>query len=759
MPGTSRELVRNTAGNSHSKIRPGHRPGGTADDKRLALPFSVDSTLLRELGERLVGRPHIALAELIKNSYDADARHVHVTINVDKIVVEDDGHGMTFNEFRNFWMRIGTPHKQDEAVSPRLRRSLTGSKGIGRLAVQFLGRELQLTTTAFRAKDELTADVNWDDAVQAGELTEAIALYAVEPRSRRFVESSLCGTRIEVRALNNEWQVEDVKALALELWTLQPPYGARDTEDPRSFEVTLLSDDTRFQDVFNERISANLDLWTARVRGKLLPPKPGDTSATRYFTCGLIFRHGPSEQRKFAIENCLLTDVTYDIRIFTLHGRQRFGIAVESARAYMRDFGGVHIYDAGFHLPYYGPDTDWLGIEMDHSHRLSRSALLPDELQVTEGLNNLPTNSRIYGIVHIDTARERRAAANANRSNSGNHLEIQAARDRLVDNEAFGQLVDLVRTALDFYAVRYTVWKRQTAEEDLNRGSVVPATVRDVKSILEAYRSRIPADIFASLEQMTEQAIQYEDAARRLVSADAGLMGSLATAGMNALAVEHESQKQLSLLQSIVADIRNIDPSRRDARERLSAIADAIHDWIERAQAIRVLFSNLLDESDRKLRQRLRARTVLREVASQVAVLVRGVPIDTDGIDESLILPGGTMAEWSAIFQNVFVNATNAMLDSDRRLIRVSSRLNGKARAIIVEDTGYGLDLSKANNFFKPFIREAQVSPDRAALGLGGTGLGLAIVRMIASTLECSVAFVPPTTGFATAFELSWSET
>lgn len=35
--------------------------------------FQADSALLRELGERLVGQPHIALAELIKNAYDADA--------------------------------------------------------------------------------------------------------------------------------------------------------------------------------------------------------------------------------------------------------------------------------------------------------------------------------------------------------------------------------------------------------------------------------------------------------------------------------------------------------------------------------------------------------------------------------------------------------------------------------------------------------------------------------------------------------------
>lgn len=35
--------------------------------------FTVDAVLLKELGERLVGKPHIALAELVKNAYDADA--------------------------------------------------------------------------------------------------------------------------------------------------------------------------------------------------------------------------------------------------------------------------------------------------------------------------------------------------------------------------------------------------------------------------------------------------------------------------------------------------------------------------------------------------------------------------------------------------------------------------------------------------------------------------------------------------------------
>jgi hypothetical protein len=73
------------------------------------IKFTVDAALLRELGERLVGQPHVALAELIKNSYDADAAAVEVRIEPGRIEVSDNGQGMTLSEFKRFWMRIGSP--------------------------------------------------------------------------------------------------------------------------------------------------------------------------------------------------------------------------------------------------------------------------------------------------------------------------------------------------------------------------------------------------------------------------------------------------------------------------------------------------------------------------------------------------------------------------------------------------------------------------------------------------------------------------
>lgn len=84
--------------------------------------FTVDARLLREPRERLVGRPHIALAELIKNFYDADARHAELTFEADRIRVDDDGRGMDQDAFTGRWMRIGTTAKSAQRRSPALKR-------------------------------------------------------------------------------------------------------------------------------------------------------------------------------------------------------------------------------------------------------------------------------------------------------------------------------------------------------------------------------------------------------------------------------------------------------------------------------------------------------------------------------------------------------------------------------------------------------------------------------------------------------------
>ena len=117
---------------------------------RGTISFTIESRILRELGERLVKQPEVAIVELIKNAYDADATECSVEYAPPQsIVVSDDGAGMTLDRFTNGWMRIGTSAKEDIRFSNTYLRLITGEKGIGRFAVRFLGRALSLNSVAY----------------------------------------------------------------------------------------------------------------------------------------------------------------------------------------------------------------------------------------------------------------------------------------------------------------------------------------------------------------------------------------------------------------------------------------------------------------------------------------------------------------------------------------------------------------------------------------------------------------------------------
>ena len=174
--------------------------------------FSVDAALLRELGERLVGKPHIALAELVKNSYDADAHLVKIWFGHDTIRITHNGHGINQHAFEHFWMRIGSPHKQDERLSMTLRRPLTGSKGVGRLAVQFLAKRISIPTVfKNQLEREIVAKVNWDSATQAGDLVKAYADCSYGTPTKTFPDGKPHGTEISLLALNQSWGADSLR--------------------------------------------------------------------------------------------------------------------------------------------------------------------------------------------------------------------------------------------------------------------------------------------------------------------------------------------------------------------------------------------------------------------------------------------------------------------------------------------------------------------------------------------------------------------
>jgi len=727
------------------------------------LNFSVDAALLRELGERLVGRRHIALAELIKNSYDADAGKVIVRLFDDRIEIIDNGQGMDFAEFENFWMRIGSPHKEGNRLSRKRQRPVTGSKGVGRLSVQFLAHQIELITVSDKdVQQELRTSVDWDSAVQQRELTQATAQYIKVKSETRFCDDSPHGTKLILRTLKHQWTLEDIENLAREIWTLQPPQIFGQSSD---FVIELDSpskpDAAQF---FRQQIEAVFNLWDARIMGELLEPNQDGSRQARVI---VQFRDGELYEEHPMFHD-YVHHANYEIRIFDLRGKQKYNILVNEAREYMREYGGVHVYDAGFHLPYYGSQQDWLGIEQDHAQRLHRSRLLPDELHVTRALNDLPTNARVFGAVFVDTALEKAKALGKEQAEKTletekkvpPHLAIQITRDRLVENQAFSTLHDFVRWGMDFYATRQRTRRANAEAIEVAQVQQVKSRFDDAIEALDTYKSEIPSPVYEDLHATINYAQEASKKSTEQYMQRTGLLGALAATGITALAFEHEIGQQRSVLKSVISALQLLTEHHESQSEELNKNIEQLKLLLQRFEQNRLLFSPLMESSDREEISRLHAKPLVEEIYTMLGPLTRGVPLNTEAIESTLRLPPGTIAEWNAVFQNIFLNAINALIDVPRteRHLAIKSYESGSNRFLVFQDTGVGVDLDLAEALFQPFERKLKLSPEREQLGVGGTGLGLSIVKMLSENRDCQVNFVKPDEGFATAFQLSWRE-
>lgn len=213
--------------------------------------LTIDSRIINHLGEALIDNEKIALLELIKNSSDADANNCYIEIDTlyqsqygqGRIIIEDDGNGMTPYIIEKAFLKIATSFKANyQKVSPKFKRQAQGNKGIGRLSLNQLGRfvsvdtKVDLELSEFMSQDEFThsfgystksefvrendfyyyhIDIDWERYSNANKSVENVKL---DLQTSLFNESIFShnknhGTRIEVLGLKgiDFWQSTQVQ--------------------------------------------------------------------------------------------------------------------------------------------------------------------------------------------------------------------------------------------------------------------------------------------------------------------------------------------------------------------------------------------------------------------------------------------------------------------------------------------------------------------------------------------------------------------
>ena len=770
-------------------------------------PFTVDAALLRELGERLIGRAHIALAELVKNSYDADAHTCRIEFEDDRIVITDDGHGMSRDEFLNYWMRIGTTHKADARSSRDLDRPMTGSKGLGRLSVQFLAEEMELESNCKENPEKMVyAIVDWKN-IRSGEELHTVEVEWDDPSETSiYADGSPFGTRITLTGLKSLWDGEALEKLGSDVWMLRSPFrdgrGKTKGKTALDFHIDLQASEIESaRERFNKRHNALFDNWKARITGvvedarqrsggseasvtvEFAPDYPegvGDARTYRETVRFPVVRRPAKtddgddsaeesdEAAKGSDKGILMDDsvnvpalnrARFSILVFKTEGRQPGGLSVGEMREYLKAHGGVSVYDAGFRLPYYGSEDlsghDWLNVGVDQGRRLITSELLPERLRTgTRYLLDLPNPGRIFGAVDVDTNHE--AAVADKLPVRSDWLRIQPGRDRLAPNSSFAQLRDLVRFGLDFYANRYRAVSDDVAQKQ--RGKERPSRVLDNALLtLDSYKTEIPKVAYQDVRRDVVAVRTAVEKESKAIDSRATLLAPLATAGMAALAMNHELSNNATLLEEVLSLLRELAESAPSVETERAV--RALEEYQAQFDAFRGLISPLADREDREATRRHKVETIVSQVVGILQRRLSGVVFDYNSIPRDLLFPVGAFVEWSAIIQNLLFNAWNAMLDCKIRIVRFDgSPTNVRRQYLRISDTGVGLTMppEEAGILFEAFERRISISSQNQSIAIGGQGLGLAIVRMIANSRSADVSFVNPPEGFSTAIQISW---
>jgi hypothetical protein len=113
--------------------------------------MTLSLNLLNHLGINLYSNVPSVLSETVANAWDADAEKVDINIDKDArtIVITDTGHGMDLNDINGKYLTVGYRRRDpgnQGATTPKLKRPVMGRKGIGKLSLFSIARDIRIYT-------------------------------------------------------------------------------------------------------------------------------------------------------------------------------------------------------------------------------------------------------------------------------------------------------------------------------------------------------------------------------------------------------------------------------------------------------------------------------------------------------------------------------------------------------------------------------------------------------------------------------------
>ena len=686
---------------------------------KVSQPFRPRARILQLLGDELIGSARLAVFELVKNAYDADANKAEVHFDLDSakgptITVEDDGEGMTLDVLRSVWLIPGDDYRQKQRLSgqrtPKHQRLPLGEKGLGRFAVHKLGNRITLVTRA-KNSDECVVEIDWNELIKQPFLDEAPV--TIMCRDPEVFTREKTGTTIIVRQLRKtDWPRGEIRRLYNQITSICSPF-----EEPSGFRSALhvpgredwIVDLPDVSEIlsraiwkFSFQIDRGVFDWTYEFR-----QVPGFNLDGRVVKkCGDQLKL-PSRSGNDRMEKKVVADkndfsgigaVTGEFYVYDRDRGVRQRIPnIQALENYLDESGGVRVYRDGIRVYNYGErGDDWLGLDLRRV--------------------NVPTrrisNNIILGAIHLSLEG----------SQGPKGLVEKTNREGFVENEACFQLRRIVLGALAALES-----ERQLDKERIRRLTDKPSDPTGVK---------IEKPVQELRRELKRQGMlgQFENYVAKIEKDYLDMQETLLSAGMSGLSlavVFHEVERGVRALHQVISSGADMESAARQARD-LMRLLDGFATLLRR--------DSKRHHTGRKLVDAARQFNMLRFRHHHIQLVCPLLQGNDSGFNSRFAF-GLVVGALNNLIDNALYwlrvrwpNLSEPDDATERKLYVGVSHDFEAGPAILVADNGVGFQGDNPENLVRPFFTR---KPD-------GMGLGLYYANMAMELNGGQLAFPQP---------------
>lgn len=728
-------------------------------DKRI-FKIRPYARILTMLGDQLIKNEQIALTELIKNSYDADADWVKVSfenfgenleVNRDsKIIIEDNGTGMTLETIEKSWMNPATPNKFVEKGKTKRtknkKRIVQGEKGIGRFSILKLGKKILITTKPENSNVEYEIDYDLS-AYDNDFLTENnkkkelfiddlnIKVQTVIPKKiidknikveHRTFNRGNCGTIIEISELKGKWNRKKIENIYKDISKLEsifdkiinPDKERNDfivgfyinkervslTKDYLDKLYGLIENKTVFKITKGQYESEN-KRFTFIENGipksfEIFSPTFKKNKVFNNYFCFKKFNENKGKEEcteKFREPEC--GSFSFNFFIFDFGKKAPLKYLLDSGDRDTIKPHRIYLYRDGIRVfPYGNPEDDWLQI---------------DKLRGTERASFFFSNDQVVGWVDI--------------SKSENpELKDKTNREGLIDEgNATQDFIKLIQSFLSYFRLHqfkqyledYQKNKKEQdvfkTEEIFRQFDEIKNNFKDNKAVLNAVNNLY-----------NTYSLERNYLVRRVEATE-----DLASVGLSVETASHDMMMMLS------KGLQGIDDLMRDCMGGSISLENVT----EELQKLRGIFSFVetqmkniqgMFRSTKQRRRNIRVDDILQKVIKIYNnVLDRSkIKLEIEKIGSPLIA-NCTDAVLLQLFINLFDNSIYWLTDIDIKNRKIIIKQDGSEGRLIFADNGTGINKDDEPYIFEPFYSAKEE----------GRGLGLYIARQLLERIDYAI--------------------